>query len=436
MNHVNSSIARGTIAVLLFAISAGAGQPQVRQSTPPTTAAATAASITMAAEAERRFALDLYAQLIDQGGNVVVSPLSVFSALAILHEGARGRTAAQIERVLSVPAGTRGLGAAVAGLSRSIAADAERGGYRFELRHAIWVDRRFGFRRDYLSRIRGELGADVNGAKFGPETGRIDRAVEAWMARTVRPAASVGNTAPDRDAMNVVGPGSVLLVASAARFNAQWAGWFDESNTGDGEFHVSDRVTSKASFMRPSHGYGWYGYHETPELQVLSLPYDGGTTAMLVLLPTKRDGLAALESSLTVGRLRDWIARLMPGQVRVEFPKFDFGYESGFNEALERMGVPAAFSPEADFSAMVTNPLGLRLSAVAHRARITIDEYGTEAEAETRAGGVPGGISMYEKPKPLFRADHPFAFFIVDTRTGAVLFAGRVANPGASGRAA
>ena len=436
VNPMNSSIARGALAVLLVAITAGARQPQVRQSTPPTTTAATTASIAMAAEAETRFALDLYAQLIEQGGNVVVSPLSVFSALAILHAGARGKTAAQIEGVLSVPEGAQGLVAGIAGLSRSLAADAESGRYRFELRHAIWVDRRFGFRPEYRSRIRGELGAEVNDAEFGPEADRIDQAVDAWMARTVRPATPAGNAAPDRGALNVVGPGSVLLVASAARFSAQWAGWFDESSTGDGVFHVSEGVTAKVSFMRPSHGYGWYGYHETAELQVLSLPYDGGTTAMLVLLPTKRDGLAALERTLAVGRLREWIAQLKPGQVRVEFPKFDFGYESGFDEALGRMGMPAAFSSEADFSAMVTNPLGLRLSAVAHRARITIDEYGTDAEAETRAGGVPGGISMYEKPKPHFRADHPFAFFIVDTRTGAVLFAGRVANPGASGRAA
>jgi serpin B len=33
-------------------------------------------------------------------------------------------------------------------------------------------------------------------------------------------------------------------------------------------------------------------------------------------------------------------------------------------------------------------------------------------------------------PPPVFRADHPFVFFIHDTRSGSLLFLGRLADPG------
>jgi serpin B len=33
------------------------------------------------------------------------------------------------------------------------------------------------------------------------------------------------------------------------------------------------------------------------------------------------------------------------------------------------------------------------------------------------------------KPVPVFRADHPFIFFIQDDETGTILFMGRVVNP-------
>ncbi|QQR70381.1 MAG: hypothetical protein IPI71_06770 [Methanolinea sp.] len=36
---------------------------------------------------------------------------------------------------------------------------------------------------------------------------------------------------------------------------------------------------------------------------------------------------------------------------------------------------------------------------------------------------------MGYEPIPVFRADHPFLFFIQDSDTGNILFMGRVVNP-------
>ena len=55
-----------------------------------------------------------------------------------------------------------------------------------------------------------------------------------------------------------------------------------------------------------------------------------------------------------------------------------------------------------------------------------MDEEGTEAAAITAIGGI-GGI----EPRIImvFRADHPFVFLIRDTRTGYILFLGRLVKP-------
>ena len=94
------------------------------------------------------------------------------------------------------------------------------------------------------------------------------------------------------------------------------------------------------------------------------------------------------------------------------------------------MGMPLAFSDNADFSGM-DGTRNLVISDIVHKAYIEVNEEGTEAAAAT--GGVFESKAIFqEQPVPVFRADHPFLFFIQDRDTGAILFMGRVMNPAGS----
>jgi serpin B len=83
----------------------------------------------------------------------------------------------------------------------------------------------------------------------------------------------------------------------------------------------------------------------------------------------------------------------------------------------------------ADFSFM--NGKGdLYINAVAHKAFVEADERGTEAAAATAVGVARMSTSFApETPPVVFRADHPFIFLIENSRSGAILFMGRVTRP-------
>jgi serpin B len=87
------------------------------------------------------------------------------------------------------------------------------------------------------------------------------------------------------------------------------------------------------------------------------------------------------------------------------------------------MGMPTAFSNQADFSGM-TGKKDLFISFVIHQAFVKVDEEGTEAAAAT---GV--GMQMSVATQNIFRADHPFIFIIQEKATGNILFLGRVIDP-------
>jgi serpin B len=117
-------------------------------------------------------------------------------------------------------------------------------------------------------------------------------------------------------------------------------------------------------------------------------------------------------------------------QVELFLPRFKM--ESGFKlrDTLGQMGMPDAFGPKADFSGL-DGTQNLFISDVFHKAWVEVNEEGTEAAAATIVSVAPSAMPMKPTPPPpVFRADHPFIFFIRDTRSGSLLFLGRLADPG------
>ncbi|KAK1661963.1 hypothetical protein QYE76_050122 [Lolium multiflorum] len=69
---------------------------------------------------------------------------------------------------------------------------------------------------------------------------------------------------------------------------------------------------------------------------------------------------------------------------------------------------------------------------IIHKAVIEVNEEGTEAVAVTMVIDTEGcAMDSAERSPPQvnFVADHPFAFYIVEEATGAVVFAGHVLDP-------
>jgi len=91
------------------------------------------------------------------------------------------------------------------------------------------------------------------------------------------------------------------------------------------------------------------------------------------------------------------------------------------------MGMPTTVTDKADFSG-IDPKRGLAISDVFHKAFVDVSEEGTEAAAAT---GITMRATAMRMPEQavVFRADHPFIFLIRDTRTGVVLFIGRLMNP-------
>jgi serpin B len=171
------------------------------------------------------------------------------------------------------------------------------------------------------------------------------------------------------------------------------------------------------------------------------LDYDVPELGLVIVLPDDVDGAGTVARRLGANELAELFAALRAGQAKkpaaLALPKFKIDFKAGLISPLQRAGIRKAFDEEAaDFSGMTgrsprPGDERIYIGDVVHRAVIDVAEDGTEAAAAT-AIVARAGAAVERNPPPapeVFRADHPFLFYLVDDTTGAILFQGRVADP-------
>jgi serpin B len=358
------------------------------------------------------FALELYRELIqDDDGNIFNSPFSISTAFAMAYGGGRGQTADEIADVFHFTVQER-LHPCYHALLQSIDRGIGFGGYHLKTANRLWGDDDEVYVQDYLDLTREQYEAELERLNFADGEGSR-QIINAWVED--RTEDRIQDLLPEGS----IDRGTVLVLTNAIYFKGDWEVQFDPEETAESGFYrtPADMVTVP---MMHRHDEELL-FAELDGLKVLELPYTGRDLSMFFLLPDALDGLADLEAQLTPENLDAWMGAVELTEADVTLPRFEFTAEFILNDALTQMGMPAAFSPGADFSGIVPGG-GIFISLAIHKAFVQVNEVGTEAAAAT-------AIIFERGANTMFTANHPFLFLIRDNVTGSILFLGRVMDP-------
>ena len=340
-------------------------------------------------------------------GNVALSPFSVAVALGMTLAGAEGQTRAEMEDVLGGDDG--GLG----DLARALGPDDGAG--ELEPANAVFAQAGITWRQRFLDELADGFLAEPRMVDYADtESARAE--INGWIAERTR------DRIPEIVPAGVLDAESRLVLVNALYFKASWSEPFWERSTADAGFRLVDGSVVPVPTMRlalhaaTGSGDSW---------RSLRLDYEGGRTAMTILLPGP--GLLPDVEALVAAGMWD-VLLAVPDLARVDvsLPRFTFRTAASLGEHLAALGMPTAFTDAADFSGM-TEDEALKISEVLHEVFVAVDEAGTEAAAATavvmaRAAGLP-------EPAEPFVVDRPFLFVIHDVEHGTPLFVGRVADP-------
>jgi serpin B len=370
-------------------------------------------------EGDTAFALDLYGRFKTSPGNLFFSPYSISTCLAMTYAGARGETERQMGRVLHFDKDHQQLHSAFGELQRQLSEAGKQSGIELNIANALWAQKGHPFVPAFLKIAKDDYQANLNQADFETGADAARGEINRWVAQKTRDKIQ-----------NILPPDSLdrltrLVLANAIYFKGVWAKPYDKAQTSTQPFHLSTTRQTKVPLM---HHFDEVRYMEENDFQAVELPYKNGELAMVVLLPRQIDACGNLENRLTPALLSRSLSQMKQRKVEIFLPRFKL--ESGFdlNQTLASMGMPDAFGPKADFSGMDGTKL-LYISGVFHKAWGEVNEEGTEAAAATAVATRAAAAMKPPPPPPVFRADHPFIFLIRDTRSGSLLFLGRLADP-------
>ncbi len=362
------------------------------------------------------FALDLYGRLAGESDdNLFLSPAGISTALAMTYAGARENTAEQMAAALHLP--ERNVHEGFGGMVEYLNALGEQEEFDLTMANALWGQHDYAFRPEFTELLAAHYGAGLRQVDFRRDAEAARQQINAWVEEQTNE--KIQDLIPPR----VLTAYTRLVLTNAIYFHGYWQEQFDPDNTRPRPFTTAagEELETPMMFQEAE-----FRYAEDDTAQCLEMGYAGGDMAMTILLPRRKDGLPELEKGLDAAALRQWTGRLRTRKVRVYLPKFSMTTQFQLKPVLAAMGMPDAFTAgRADFSGM-DGTKELFIHEVVHKAFVDVNEAGTEAAAAT---GIVVGVTAVPPPPPVFRADRPLLFLIRDTRSGAVLFAGRLNAP-------
>ena len=368
-------------------------------------------------KASNGFAIDFFRNInAEENGNVLVSPLSLSSLLAMTNNGAGGNTETELLKALGfenqnaeeVNAYYKNL---VNGL---LTADKTT---KIGWGNSMWINKAHAneVKPTFKETISKEFGAELYTLAFDKKA--LDK-INDWSYR------KTNGCVPE--ILDELSPNAISVLMNALYFKGIWKDPFEKKYTKSGNFWNNGKPVFTKFMCQKMMEIDYYA-SEAEGVQLIELPYGNEAFSMVVVLPNEGVEINNCIQDLTAEKWQNWMGSAANKIVNVELPKFkgEFTYEENLKSALQSMGIKDLFNADkCDLSGIANN---LLVSMIKQNTFIEVNEEGTEAAAVT--GGEMIGSSGKEPIVIDFIANRPFFYAIKEKSTGVILFMGKVTNP-------
>lgn len=335
----------------------------------------------------------------EKTANELISPLSVFLALADTANGAAGNTKAQTEAALGVDTRTADI------CSGALIAAANKGN-SLKIADSVWFCDTLKIKDDFTSAAKSYFDAAIYSADFASNAAK---SINDWVSRKTSKRI--------KEIIKETDENSRVIIVNALTFDGKWRKPYED--TSGGIFTDVNADEQKVTYLTSAQKYKELGNGDGIVKEY------AGNYAFVALLPDENTSMTDFISSLSAEVLSELASGKSDSFATVKLPKFTAAGDYRLKENLKAIGITDAFDANADFSG-ITEEGYLYIDEVFHKTYIKVDENGTEAAAATAVDVKDEAADEYETDKTIV-FDRPFAYMIIDTETDVPVFMG-IAN--------
>ncbi|XP_069709668.1 ovalbumin-related protein X-like [Phaenicophaeus curvirostris] len=384
------------------------------------------------AAANAEFCFDVFREMKvhHPNDNMFYSPLSIFTALALVCMGARDNTQSQMEKVLRFdnitgvgdPTDSQcGTSDYIHNSLKDLLSDITQTNATHSLKMAdrLYIEKTYPVLQEYLKCAKKFYNSEVEEVAFKTATEEARQLINSWVEKET-----------NGQIQDFLKPGSVdldtvLVLVNAIYFKGVWKTAFKEEHTREVPFNVTEQESRPVQMMCVNSTFK-VAEMAADQMKILELPFASGKLSMLVMLPDDVSGLKQLEKKISFEKLTEWTSPsvMERKRMKVYLPRMKIEEKYNLTSVLMGLGMTDLFSPSANLSG-ISSAESLKMSEAIHEVYMEVNEEGTEMAG---SAGVVGDIqesSGFEE----FKADHPFLFIIRHNPTNMIFFFGRYCSP-------
>ena len=351
------------------------------------------------------------AKPVQKTKNVLISPESVLTAMAMVTNGARGDTLAEMQKSLygniSVTEFNKNMSTYndFLVLSRDV---------QFHMANSIWMkDKKdeISIKKSFLDTNNKYYHSQTYTEPFNTDTlGKINN----WVKQ------NTNNMIPN--IINSISPDSYMYLINALAFEGRWSKQYSSYQVKKDTFTDADGTKQTVNMLNSTE----YSYLKDKNATGVMKEYEGGAYAFVGILPNKGVSVSDYLKNMTGESFVQLLRSEEYKHVLTKIPEFSYDYKTNMVETMQSMGITKAFTSEADFDDMGTSKEGsFKIDEILHKTHIELDRYGTKAAAVTSVSMKAASAAQTEPPKEVY-LDRPFIYAIVETSTCLPIFMGVV----------